>query len=87
MGKFDVPFEYLYELEPSDFIMYLDGKIDNQREFFEFMCYSLYTSVGQVLSSKNGKFVNPFEKEKEKKVATVSEKEETMETLKEIFDL
>ena len=89
MGKFDMPLELLYELEPYEFIYYLEGKLDNQREFFEFMCYSLYTSIGQVLSGKNKKFVNPFEKQKDKKtkIASQSDMEKTMDTLQDIFGI
>ena len=87
-GKFEIPMDYLYELEPYEFLLYLEGKLDNQREFFEFMCYSLYSSVAQVLGGKKGKkFENPFEKQKEKKVATKEEEEFTMEKLGEIFGI
>lgn len=85
MGKFDMPLDLLYDLEPYEFILYLEGKLESQREFFEFMCYSLYSSVGQLLSGKNKKFENPFGKPKEKVIATKTAQEKTMDTLQNIF--
>ncbi len=81
--------ESLYELFPHEFIFYLEGYLENEREYFEYMNYSLFSSIRQALG-KGKKFSNPFEKQKlqpESKKLTEEEYESEVDALKEIFNL
>ena len=87
-SKFNIDFVYIEELEPFELLMMLEGRIEQQREYFEFLNYSLYSAIGQLLSGKNKKFENAFEKkEKEKEKPSKEAEERTMEVLKDIFGL
>lgn len=87
-GKAKLPLEELYNLYPYEFIFYVEGYLENEREYFEFLNYSLFSSIRQALGSKK-KFENPFEKEKvepEQRKLTDEEYEAEVDALKEIFD-
>ena len=78
----------LYELYPHEFVFYIEGYLEGEREYFEFMCHSLFSSIRQGLG-KSKKFENPFEKQKEVKERKLSEEEyeSEVEILKELFNL
>ena len=86
-SKFDVDIELLEELEPWELILILEGKVEKQREYFEFLSYSLYSSIAQLMSKKR-KFENPFEKKEMEKheVPTKEVEARTMEVLADIFN-
>lgn len=88
-GKARLNPDMLYELYPYEFVFYLEGYLENEREYFEYMNYSLFSSIRQALG-KGKKFSNPFEKQKlqpESQKLTEEEYESEVETLKSIFNL
>lgn len=87
-----MPFEYLYELYPYEFIFYIEGYLEDQREYFEYLNYSLFSSIRQALNDKTKQFKNPFEKEEvvrepERRELTEDEYESEVAALKSIFNL
>lgn len=87
-GKAKMPFEYLYDLHPYEFMFYVEGYLEDQREYFEYMNYSLFSAIRQALG-KGKKFENPFEKKQqaEQRKLTEDEYESEVDALKEIFNL
>ena len=88
-GKAKIPYGDLYELYPHEFIFYIEGYLENQREYFEYMNYSLFSSIRQALG-KGKKFDNAFakkDKPAESKKLSEDEYESEVDTLKEIFNL
>lgn len=86
-SKYNIDFDKIVNYEPWELLLEVEGKVEQQREYFEFLNYSLYSAVGQVLSTKNKKFENPFEKkEMEKHEKPTKEiQEKTLEVLDDIF--
>ena len=88
-GKARLHPDSLYELYPYEFIFYLEGYLENEREYFEYMNYSLFSSIRQALG-KGKNFSNPFEKKKvqpESKKLTEEEYESEVDAIREIFNL
>ena len=88
-GKARLNPDMLYEMYPYEFVFYLEGYLENEREYFEYMNYSLFSSIRQALG-KGKKFSNPFEKQKmqpESTKLTEDEYEAEVDALKEIFNL
>jgi len=89
-GKARIPLDSLYDLYPYEFIFYLEGYLENEREYFEFMNYSLFSSIRQALG-KGKKFSNPFEKQTSHNNTSTklseSEYEAEVDAVKEIFGL
>lgn len=88
-GKARLHPDSLYDMYPYEFVFYLEGYLENEREYFEYMNYSLFSSIRQALG-KGKKFSNPFEKQKmqpESQKLTEEEYESEVEKLKEIFNL
>ena len=65
-GQAKLSLDDLYELYPHEFIFYIEGYLEDQRSYFEFLNYSLFSSIRQSLN-KSKKFKNPFEKSKKLK--------------------
>lgn len=90
-GKAKMPIESLYELYPYEFVFYIEGYLEDQREYFENISYSLFTSIRQALNSKTTRFKNPFEKQevhqKQQRELTEDEYESEVNALMEIFNL
>lgn len=88
-GKVKLNIDALYDLYPYEFIFYLEGYLEGEREYFEYMNYSLFSSIRQALSDSK-KFSNPFEKEKvqpESRKLTDDEYESEVNAIKDIFNL
>lgn len=88
-GKAKLSIFDLYELYPHEFIFYIEGYLDDQREYFEYMNYSLFSSIRQALGSKK-KFDNPFEKKEfkpESQKLTEDEYDSEVESIKNLFNL
>lgn len=84
-----MPIDSLYDLYPYEFIFYIEGYLDDQREYFEYLNYSLFSSIRQALGSKKT-FENPFEKKEmpaEQRKLTEEEYESEVEAIKGIFNL
>ena len=66
----------------------IEGAIDGERGYFEYMNYSLFSSIRQALG-KGKDFKNPFEKQviEERKVPTIEDEKETIEDVSKIFGL
>ena len=80
--------EALYSEDLSDVMFWLEGAIDGERGYFEYMNYSLFSSIRQALG-KGKDFKNPFEKQviEERKVPTIEDEKETIEDVSKIFGL
>lgn len=87
-AKFDIDFQMLENAEPYELLLTLEGKLEMQREYFEFLNYSLYSAIGQLLSGKK-KYENPFDKkeEKVKEKPTKEIQQHTMDVLEDIFKI
>ena len=88
-GKARLHPDSLYDMYPYEFVFYLEGYLENEREYFEYMNYSMFSSIRQALG-KGKKFSNPFEKQKmqpESQKLTEEEYESEVEKIKEIFNL
>ena len=89
-GKARLNPDMLYELYPYEFVFYLEGYLENEREYFEYMNYSLFSSIRQALG-KGKKFSNPFEKQTSHNNTSTklseSEYEAEVDAVKEIFGL
>ena len=88
-GKAKLPLSDLYDLYPYEFIFYIEGYLENQREYFEYLNYSLFNSIRQALGNKK-KFENPFEKKEmpaEQRKLTEEEYESEIENVKGLFNL
>lgn len=83
-----MPLEALYSEDLSDVMFWLEGAIDGERGYFEYMNYSLFSSIRQALG-KGKDFKNPFEKQviEERKVPTIEDEKETIEDVSKIFGL
>ena len=83
-----MPLEALYSEDLSDVMFWLEGAIDGERGYFEYMNYSLFSSIRQALG-KGKDFRNPFEKQviEERKVPTIEDEKETIEDVSKIFGL
>lgn len=89
-GKARIPIQDLHELFPHEFIFYIEGYLENEREYFEYMNYSLFSSIRQALSEKVKRFENPFEKKEvrpESQKLTEEEYQNEVDSLKELFNL
>lgn len=89
-GKAKLPIDSLYELYPYEFIFYMEGYFESEREYFEYFNYSLFSSIRQALNEKTKNFKNPFEKPKEEAVQrklTEDEYEAELEAIKNIANL
>lgn len=67
----------------------MEGYLESEREYFEFLNYSLFSSIRQALG-KGKNFSNPFEKQKvqpEQRKLTEEEYETEVDSIKEIFNL
>lgn len=87
LGKCGLPLDSLYDNELSEVVFYYEGVIESERQYFEYMNYSLFSSIRQALGK--GEFTNPFKKEEieEKKLPTNAEHADTLEAMQEIFGL
>lgn len=88
-GKAKLSIFDLYDLYPYEFIFYIEGYLDDQREYFEYMNYSLFSSIRQALGNKKN-FENPFEKKEiksESQKLTEDEYESEVEAVKKLFNL
>lgn len=89
-GKAKMPFDYLYELFPYEFVFYLEGYVEDQREYFEYINYSLFSCIRQALNGKSKKFNNPFEKPKEEPIQRKLSEEEydsEVDDIKKLFNI
>lgn len=89
-GKSRLSINDLYELYPHEFIFYIEGYLENEREYFEYMNYSLFSSIRQALNDKVKRFENPFEKKEVKpdsQKLTEEEYQSEVDSLKELFNL
>ena len=86
-SKFNIDTDYIEYKEPYELILILEGKVEQQREYFEYINYSLYSAIGQLLSGKKKEFENPFAKKemKEKEKPTKEIQQHTFDMLEEIF--
>lgn len=88
-GKAGLSLSDLYDMYPYEFVFYLEGYLDKEREYFEFLNYSLFSSIRQALG-KGKNFSNPFEKQKvqpEQRKLTEEEYESEVDAIREIFNL
>lgn len=88
-GKAKLHPDSLYEMFPHEFIFYIEGYLEDEREYFEYMNYSLFSSIRQALG-KGKKFSNPFEKQKmqpDSVKLTEEEYESEVDAIKEIFGI
>ena len=84
-----MPLEALYSEDLSDVMFWLEGAIDGERGYFEYMNYSLFSSIRQALGNKKN-FENPFEKKEiksESQKLTEDEYESEVEAVKKLFNL
>lgn len=90
-GKARIPIDYIYELYPHEFIFYIEGYLENEREYFEYFNYSMFSSIRQALSDKVKKFENPFAKrkstEEQQQKLTEEEYESEVNSIKKLFNL
>lgn len=89
-GKARLPLQDLYELYPHEFVFYIEGYLENEREYFEYMNYSLFNTIRQALSDKVKRFENPFEKKEvrpEPQKLTEEEYQNEVDSIKELFNL
>lgn len=87
-SKFNIDYDMIEDEEPWKLILEIEGKLEQQREYFEFLNYSLYNAIGQLLGGKK-KYENPFEKKETKKAEkpTKEIQTKTFEVLEDIFKI
>lgn len=65
-GQANIPIDSLHDIYPWEFVYYVEGYFEGQRQLYENVGYAVYSGVGQCFSK--GKYKNIFEKQENRPV-------------------